>query len=648
MKFFESLGFYPPSQSQFGHIAAIDGLRAVAVGLVLLFHAGFSSFSGGFIGVDVFFVISGFLITSNILRDRQNGSFSFANFYKRRVARLFPALFVVIILTLLVAFFVLSPDDLQRLGQAGLYSTLSASNIFFWSEAGYFAQASETKPLLHTWSLSVEEQFYLVWPTLVSVLFWIKGRTAIFVGILLLSILSMWAAFVYQPISADAVFFLTPFRGYQFGLGAIICVLWRARADGYGKSVNDVVGLSCVIGLIWIAGHIDGEEELLLAAVLPAILTCVFIYCVNGPLTHRLIASKPMLWLGVRSYSIYLVHWPMMTLWKMSTDFEFSTLEKILAVLLSLVLGAALHKFVERRFRFTKSHTPVQENRIVLGTVVAMLLPVVIASHYWGAQGYPQRIPDELLAYKQAVAKGWQDRIAELRYGVCNIQIKTHSYEDYNWDVCLVDEPAKPTWLVLGDSHASGTYPILREQYPEINFNQLTAPGCRFRHPKYTTGNQMCVELFVEIFKYLKNNDHIEGVVISANWVKGHIYEIEEVVKELLSYNKKVVVVSKRLFFKAPIPDLLVNSMSVNQAANRANQLVNEESFELNEIIVDRLSKQVPVIDILSLQCLPTCRIFDDEKNLLYLDSNHFSKQGFDFVGRRLAAKYPDIFSVAP
>ena len=157
------------------YIPSIDGLRAIAVGLVLLYHAGFSSFSGGFIGVDIFFVISGFLISANILKQHKAGTFSFSAFYKRRCARLFPALLTVAFFTLIASYFIVSPDDLKRVGVSGFYSSISVSNVFFWFESDYFDRASEAKPFLHTWSLSVEEQFYLIWPTLL-VVFYLIGK----------------------------------------------------------------------------------------------------------------------------------------------------------------------------------------------------------------------------------------------------------------------------------------------------------------------------------------------------------------------------------------------------------------------------------------------------------------------------------------
>lgn len=211
-----------PAGSAKAYVPAIDGLRTVAVLLVVIFHADKTWMPGGFIGVDVFFVISGFLITRNIMADVENGSWSFSTFFARRIARLFPALYATIAATLAAAFLILSPPDLERLGHVAISTILSVSNIFFWMEAGYFDISADHKPLLHTWSLAVEEQFYLVWPLLILALFSLGRRRAVIWGLGAIGIVSFLLAIGLQNKAPSAVFFLTPFRAYQFALGGLI------------------------------------------------------------------------------------------------------------------------------------------------------------------------------------------------------------------------------------------------------------------------------------------------------------------------------------------------------------------------------------------------------------------------------------------
>ncbi|MCI5144936.1 MAG: acyltransferase, partial [Candidatus Electrothrix sp. AR3] len=204
--------------------ADVDGLRAFAVLAVLFYHFDFSFFSGGFTGVDIFFVISGFLITQNIMADLSKGSFSFARFYTRRIRRLFPALFVTLVLSLLFGFLLFTPEHYLRLAKSLLYSVLSVSNFFFWQEAGYFDTAVDFKPLLHTWSLAVEEQFYLIWPALLFLLFKL-GKKWILLFLLLSSALSLYWSEQWLLTDPSGAFFLTPFRIIEFAFGAIMAWL---------------------------------------------------------------------------------------------------------------------------------------------------------------------------------------------------------------------------------------------------------------------------------------------------------------------------------------------------------------------------------------------------------------------------------------
>ena len=202
----------------------IEGMRAVAVVAVILFHAGFSFVPGGFLGVDIFFVISGFLITSNVLAEFSQGKFSFVGFYRRRVLRLFPASATTVLVTLVVSFFCLPPDEVVNLAKSALSALAAVSNIYFWTQVGYFDTDAHLKPLLHTWSLGVEEQFYLVWPALLLLLMRIGGRRAILLGVLTAGVASLAGASLFIKSDPSAVFYLMPFRIFEFTIGIVVAV----------------------------------------------------------------------------------------------------------------------------------------------------------------------------------------------------------------------------------------------------------------------------------------------------------------------------------------------------------------------------------------------------------------------------------------
>ena len=202
------------STARTDYVDAIDGLRAFAVLVVLFFHAGFGWAKGGFIGVDVFFVISGFLITGQTIKAVESGTWSTRKFYGRRAQRILPTLFVTVLGTLVAGFFILSAADLANLAKSAIAAALFVPNIHFWLESGYLDQAAATKPLLHTWSLGVEEQFYLLWPFVMIELARL-GRTNLIIGCSILGLISLAAAYLIHPVDSTAVFFLSPYRVFS-------------------------------------------------------------------------------------------------------------------------------------------------------------------------------------------------------------------------------------------------------------------------------------------------------------------------------------------------------------------------------------------------------------------------------------------------
>lgn len=619
------------------YVTSIDGLRAIAVLLVVLFHAGFSSFTGGFIGVDVFFVISGFLITRNIVRQKEEGTFEFGKFYQRRIARLFPALFVVILSTVIISYFVLAPDDLKRLGKVAIYSSLSFSNLFFWMEAGYFDRASELKPLLHTWSLSVEEQFYMVWPALICLSYLFGKRKFLIVALTLISVFSVVASLYISDAHADAAFYLTPFRVYQFGIGGLIALTQQHTINQY----KGWLAFVSVIGLALLTYSIDGNDSLVYTAILPAVLAGLFILGSSSPLVEKVFASGGAVWLGERSYSIYLVHWPIMVLWKISTDYHFSTAEKLLSVVCSIFFGYILHALVEQRFRFTPLTSTVMRYHFVTIALVLLIANVTVAAHLWGKDGYPDRVPKELQNALKNVK--WNERLALVRNGVCNITRDDIAEFVYDEKECLAIDFNKPNWLMLGDSYGSGAYAIFEKTYPKINFLQLTLPGCRLNSPKRISDKDPCSELQKMAFGFIQKKPNLIGVIIASNWTSSPTI-VDEIVKTIKSSGKKVIVLNQRISFKERVPVIVAGSMNKLAAIRKANSLVVSDRFQIRDRIKERLKEGTTVVDILELQCPSDCDIFDTNNKLLYLDDSHFSPEGFKVIGGRLLKNYGHIF----
>lgn len=326
----------------------IDGLRAFAVLPVILFHAGFSLFSGGYVGVDVFFVISGYLITSIILRELEQGRFSILRFYERRIRRILPALFAMMAVCIPVAWVVLSPYMFRDFSQSVAAVSVYLSNVLFWLESDYFDTAAELKPLLHTWSLAVEEQYYVIVPMLLMGL-WHLGRASLFAMIVLLAVaslaLSQWMVEIYP----SANFYLLPSRAWELLAGSI-CAFLLAGGKRYGVSALAWLGLGMILFAVFVFdAHTPFPS---LYALLPVAGTAlVILFTAPQASTARFLSWPPFVWVGLISYSAYLWHQPIFAFTRLHLVFEPSPW--LMGALCLVSLGAAWisWRFIERPFR---------------------------------------------------------------------------------------------------------------------------------------------------------------------------------------------------------------------------------------------------------------------------------------------------------
>ena len=317
---------------------------------VLLAHAGVSLFPGGFLGVDVFFVISGFLITGLIRKGTLAGDFSFREFYLRRVRRLAPAMLVTLAITFVVFALVMPPLDLRRLSQSTVASVLSLANVYFFLRVGYFDTEAAFKPLLHMWSLGVEEQFYLVWPlTAWAVLRW--GKRLVWPLVAALTAISFLAAEIYYDHDPAAAYYLLPFRAGELLIGAL--ALWAMeRVPARGRLAEGALAL----GLALIAGSILLLDETARIPGLIALFPCLGAALARwsgaaAPRVGQALSNRPMVWIGVISYSLYLVHWPVMVFWRFVTSHAWRLPEQLALVGVCVILAWGLNRWVETPFR---------------------------------------------------------------------------------------------------------------------------------------------------------------------------------------------------------------------------------------------------------------------------------------------------------
>jgi len=363
----------------------IDGLRAIAVLAVVFFHAKLPGFSGGFVGVDVFFVISGYLITGLIARDCQARRFSFATFYFRRIKRIVPALLCVYVGSTLLAAVLMLPSDMVEFGKSLFASAAFVSNHFFYKLADYFGGQSDLKPLLHTWSLSIEEQFYLVWPvTFLLLSRWRILRLSSFIAIA--SAVSLVASAIMVGYHKEAAFFLAPYRAWELLLGAWLALLSpRPKIDARRAEVWALTALAMIVASIMLLEEGQNFPGLL---ALPACLGTALLILVGleqRPTVTRLLSTRLVVALGLVSYSLYLWHWPILAFARYRFDRPLRWDELIILLAFSLLAAAATYRYVEqpaRRIAFVRVPRVLGAGVLSLAAI-ALVGQQIDKSHGW-------------------------------------------------------------------------------------------------------------------------------------------------------------------------------------------------------------------------------------------------------------------------
>lgn len=421
----------------------IDGLRAVAVLPVILSHAGFATFAGGFVGVDIFFVISGYLITAILLSELARGDFSIARFYERRARRILPALFVVVAVCLPFAWAWMMPSQLTDFGESVLAVSLFSSNFLFWLEEGYFSRSSELKPLLHTWSLAVEEQFYLLFPLFLA-LIWRRARGRAFAAVLGVGAVSFILSVFLQQTAPSASFYLAPGRAWELMAGAACAFLVAGQPRRWG-------GAASLAGLALIAFAVFTYDENMpfpgihaLAPVLGTVL--VILFAAPGTMAARILSAAPMTGIGLISYSAYLWHQPVFAFARLRSLAEPGAAMMGGLVVLTLALAWVSWRWVEQPFRRPAASPLRTRGRVfaAAGGMAALLAAVGLSAPVSG--GFPGRFEAEALRYAEA---------GELHAGrECHFD-ENRPFTAHPQPQCRHENAAgDATVMLLGDSHA--------------------------------------------------------------------------------------------------------------------------------------------------------------------------------------------------
>lgn len=431
----------------------IDGLRAVAVLPVILFHLNSPIFPGGYVGVDVFFVISGYLITATLVKEIRAGDFSIIRFYERRCRRILPALFAMIAFCLVVGSLIFLPDDLRNLGKSVFATSIFVSNVLFWKEIDYFAPSAELLPLLHTWSLAVEEQFYIFFPLLLWALGrWWKG--AFVLPILILAVLSLAISIVQVGTAPSAAYYLLPSRAWELLTGSLIAVgAVRPIAVRWAGEIIAAAGLILIMGSALLLHEADPFPGLL--ALPPVLGAAALIHAGtnSSTLAGRLLSLPPFVSIGLISYSLYLWHWPLIVFIRYAAMGNWTAQSALLAIIATFVLGYLSWRFIEQPIR---NRRLVPRGRLFAGSGASIVLAGVAGVLLVSARGLPSRFPE---------AAALEARIEKLRKEDEDVTCILNKKND-RWaglPHCALTHGPRNAVLLWGDSHAFHYASALRE-----------------------------------------------------------------------------------------------------------------------------------------------------------------------------------------
>ena len=440
-----------------GYRADIDGLRALAVLPVVFYHAGIPGFTGGFVGVDVFFVISGYLMASLIVGEMERGEFSLLRFYERRIRRIFPALFVMIAACAVMAWFVFMPNEFVYFARSVRDAAFFISNYRFERQVGYFDIAADMKPLLHTWSLAVEEQFYIVFPLVLMLLRWLAPRRIALV--LLVALVASLAASVWTVYrKPEAAFYLSQYRAWELLLGAMLAFNVVPKASHL--LVRETLAAVGVV-LIAFAVFTYSDDTVFpgLTALVPCVGAALIIHCqTSGGPASLLLRAPPVVFVGLVSYSMYLWHWPIVVFMRYFDGPELSLVQGGLVVTASFVAAVISWRFVERPFRGRTSR--IFRAPLFAGAAAVVTLAAVFGTYVISERGVAGRLPP-------AAAKLYSATFDRSDFSKPKCFISTEGDGPSLADIragklCHMGTPgSEPRFLVWGDSHAAAMAPAI-------------------------------------------------------------------------------------------------------------------------------------------------------------------------------------------
>lgn len=651
----------------------IDGLRAISVIAVVMFHAFPESIRGGFIGVDIFFVISGYLISNIIFDGLRQESFGFINFYSRRIKRIFPALILVLLSCIAGGWFLLTADEYSLLGKHITWGAGFFSNFLLLNEAGYFDVSGDQKPLLHLWSLGIEEQYYLIWPLILWMLWKLKAPFIACMTILL--IISFLLNIKEANQNIEAAFFMPQTRFWEFLCGSLLAwihtTIQQIKIQTLEKVIRKKISwpskvfynLFSIGGICLLAyGFLTIDKEVrypgawALIPVLGALL--VIAATPKAWINNKLLSNKFMVWLGLISFPLYLWHWPILSFARIIEGNTPSFEIKIALISLSVVLAWVTYRYIENPIRKGLKITPISAYLFIIMFFIAA--GGLLINH--------DGVPSRAIAIK---SKDFNYKTEVAGYKKCDVEGLISN--DFALNYCLYDPNKTPNSAIIGDSHAEDKFHGLVQVDNMNNWMLIGNSSCPpVLDINIISEEKDCKEKMGLIFSYLLENKNIKNVVLSfyGNYFKTDLYVagnlqkrtgpneivissniysgsrkeifylgLDSAVKRLISNGKDVT-----LFIDIPeLPfapkDCYRNSYDNNCKISKKEVL--ERQSELRALL-ERLKTSNPkltIYDPIELFCKEEICSYVTENIIMYRDSHHLSLRGSDLYAKKYINK---------
>jgi len=606
----------------------IDGLRALAVLPVLLFHAGFQFFQGGFVGVDIFFVISGYLIANIIINELSIERFSLLTFYERRARRILPALFCVMFFSIPFAWLWLVPYNLNNFGQSLISVTFFLSNVLFWWEGGYFDTAAELKPLLHTWSLAIEEQFYVLFPIFLIV-FWRFGKSKIIITLSFVFLGSLLFAEWGSRNMPSASFYLLPMRGWELLLGVFTAFYLKYNIVPQQSYINNFLSLFGVAIIFFaILSFNETTPFPSLISLLPTLgVVLIIVFATKDTLTNKFLSSKPLVSIGLISYSLYLWHQPILVFARHQLNDELSILLKIILLISVFPLSFLTWKYIEKPFRDKEL---ISRRKIFVFSLSGLLF-------FTGMGLMAIKFNEAFTKVNPQILNGnvgQEDFFSAMNQNFLKCEDKFILAKAEIFDSqhrCYQSLAGKPKVALFGDSHAEHLFVGLANNL-KSNLISPNISGDAFKGE----------EKFDDYIDYLKNNNDIDTIIYSAFWAYRYkdlgpemLYmKVEETIDEFESSGKKIIIITDIPYYHIDASNCFYIKESIPNVCSIGVEKFTPQLKYLDVLKEISNKRNIEIVNLSNLFCDELqCHMIIDG-TIMYRDRNHLNFEGSNFVGK--------------